>query len=234
MEDISIQKAVVILVGPPGSGKDTQAERLTEEMGFVQVPSSRIIRAKFADNPDDPVIQEQRRIFDAGKLNDPKLVSEWVMEFVRPLAAQGRSLVFSGSPRTPHEADVEIPALQDLYGRPNVILIYLDVGLEIMRQRIAGRRFCRAHGHVIADSPVTVGLTKCPQDGSELYRRDLDAPELVPVRLREFTELTRPVVDIARQYGVPVFTLDGDQSIEALHQEIAAVIERRQSPVPSQ
>jgi adenylate kinase family enzyme len=202
-------------------------------MGYVQVPSSKIIRDKFAANPDDPVIQREARKFDLGKLNDPILVSQWVMEYVRPLAAKGKSQVFSGSPRTPHEAEVEFPALQELYGRENVILIYLDVDLDTMKQRIAGRRFCRKNGHVIPAGPGTDRLTKCPQDGSELYRRDLDSPELVKTRHEEFVNLTLPVVDIAKRFAVPVFTLDGNQAIEAVHHEVAAVVERRQSPVPA-
>lgn len=229
-----MQKSVVILVGPPGSGKDTQATRLTEEMGYVQVPSSKIIRDKFAANPDDPVIQEERRKFDTGLLNEPKLVSEWIMEFVRPLAAQGRSLVFSGSPRTPHEAEVEYPALQELFGRENVILVYLDIDLEEMTRRIAGRRFCKKHGHVVPGTAESAALTKCPIDGSPLFRRDLDSPELVATRHQEFVNLTLPVVDIAKQYAVPVFTLDGNQAIEAVHHEVAGVVERRQMPPPAQ
>jgi len=232
MEGERMHQNVVILVGPPGSGKDTQAARLVEESGFVQVPSSKIIREKFAANPDDPVIQEERRKFDAGLLNDPVLVSEWIMEFVRPLAAQGRSLVFSGSPRTPHEADVEYPALQELFGRENVILIYLDIDLEEMRRRIAGRLFCKANGHVIPGSPEFAGLTECPQDGSPLERRALDDESKVQTRHQEFVNLTLPVVDIAKQRGVPVFTLDGKQAIEAVHHEVMGVVERRRTPAP--
>lgn len=227
-----MQQSVVILVGPPGSGKDTQAARLVEESGFVQVPSSKIIRSKFAANPDDPVIQKESRKFDEGKLNDPLLVSEWIMEYVRPLANDGKSLVFSGSPRTPHEAEVELPALEKLFGHGNVVFIYLDIDLDEMKHRIAGRRFCKAHGHVIPGSPEFAHLKVCPQDGSELVRRDLDDESKVKTRHEEFVNLTLPVVDIAKKYGVSLFTVDGKQSIEAVHQEVAAIVERRQTPAP--
>ena len=234
MEGTSVHQSVVILVGPPGSGKDTQAARLVEESGFVQVPSSKIIRAKFAANPDDPVIQKESHKFDEGKLNDPLLVSEWIMDYVRPLAAQGKSLVFSGSPRTPHEAEVEFPALQELFGHANVVFIYLDIGLDEMKKRIAGRRFCKANGHVIPGSPEFAHLKACPQDGSELVRRDLDDESKVKTRHEEFVNLTLPVVDIAKKYGISMFTVDGTQSIEAVHHEVAAIVERRQTPAPTQ
>ncbi len=232
MEAYPSHPEVVILVGPPGSGKDTQAARLVEEYGFVQVPSSQIIRAKFAANPSDPVIQREKVLFDTGKLNNPQLVSEWIMEFVSPLAAQGKCLVFSGSPRTPYEAEYEYPALQKLYGREHVVLIYLDIDIEVMKLRIAGRRFCAANNHVIPGSPEFSHLTTCPQDGSALARRELDDEKHVDTRAAEFRELTKPVVLLAGTYAVPVFTVDGRQAIEAVHHEIAGILERRLAPAP--
>jgi len=229
-----MQKQVVVFVGPPGSGKDTQAERLVDELGFVQVPSSKIIRAKFAENQNDPVIQEEKRKFDVGLLNDAVLVAQWIMEFVRPLAMEGKSQVFSGSPRTPHEAEVEYPALQELYGPEYVMVIYLDIDLDEMKTRIAGRRFCKANGHVIAGSPEFAHLTVCPQDGSELFQRPLDDASLVETRYNEFKTLTLPVVEIAKEYGVPVYMLDGKKSIESLHHDIVALIERHHLPPPQE
>lgn len=230
----NMNKQVVILVGPPGSGKDTQAERLVQEFGFVQVPSSRIIRAKFAENPNDPVIQEEKRKFDSGLLNDPVLVGEWIMEFVRPLAEAEKSLVFSGSPRTPHEAQVEYQALVDLYGREHVVLIYLDIDVQEASRRIAGRRFCQLHGHVISGAPEFAHLVVCPQDGSALAARELDDASLIPTRYHEFNTLTLPVVEIAATFAIATFHLDGKKTIEGVHHDIAEIVERRHAPVPEQ
>ncbi len=223
----------IVLIGPPGSGKDTQAAYLVEELGFVSVPSSKIIRAKFDAHPDDPVIREQKRIYDAGLLNDPVLVSEWILEFVRPLALQGQSVVFSGSPRTAHEADVEFPALQELYGVEYVRVVYLEISLEESTRRIAGRRFCVAQGHVFPGSPESEQLVACPQDGSALIRRELDAPELIATRHQQYLDRTFPVIEIARTLGVPVFSLEGGKEIEAVHHDIVGIIERRHVPVPA-
>ena len=227
------QQRVVILMGPPGAGKDTQAERLVQEFGYVQVPSSAIIRKKFADNPDDPVIVEQKRIFDAGGLNDPVLVAQWILEFAKPLFEQGKSLVFSGSPRTPHEGDVELARLIEWFGRENVIITYLDIDIEESKHRIANRRFCVAHGHVIPGSPEFAHLKVCPQDQSDLRRRDLDDASLVETRHGEFHRLTVPVLDIAMKLNIPIFKLDGAKPIEAVHHDIVGVIEGRHVPVPT-
>ena len=232
MEAMPDNIKLVIFIGPPGSGKDTQANLLVQEYGFVQVPSSRIIRAKFAAHPNDPVIRAQQKIFDEGKLNDPVLVSEWILEFVRPLAAQGKSLVFSGSPRTPYEGEEELPALQKLYGRENVVLIYLGIDLEEIKKRIKDRRFCKANGHPVSGAPEFAHLKVCPIDGSPLERRALDDPHLILTRVEEFTTLTYPVVDIARKFGIPIFNVDGKQTIEGVHHQIANIIERRTTPPP--
>ncbi|MBP6886077.1 MAG: nucleoside monophosphate kinase [Candidatus Pacebacteria bacterium] len=230
MEGI-VNKQVVILVGPPGSGKDTQAERLVQEFGFVQVPSSRIIRTKFAENPNDPVIQEEKRKFDSGLLNDPVLVGEWIMEFVRPLAEAGKSLVFSGSPRTPHEAQVEYQALIELFGLRRIMLIYLDIDVEEAKRRIAGRRFCQLNGHVVSGAPEFSHLVVCPQDGSVLAPRALDVASLIPTRYNEFNTLTLPVVEIAKTFAITDFHLDGKKAIEGVHHDIAEILERRHMPV---
>lgn len=219
---------VIILIGPPGAGKDTQANLLADEYAMMQVPSSQIIRAKFAANPDDPIIQEQKKIFDAGKLNSPELVAKWIMEFVEPLAQKGKGVVFSGSPRTPHEARVEFSELLRLYGEKKVQVIHMQLSDAEARQRIADRLFCKANRHPYAASS---GLTICPKDGSSLERRSLDDPSLQDVRFNEYHERTEPCLDIARESGIAFFNIDASQSPEAIHHTIIEIIERHRMPV---
>ena len=227
-----LSKQVIILIGPPGSGKDTQALRLEEEYGMAQVPSSKIIRAKFAENPDDPVIQQEKVKFDTGLLNTPVLVAEWIMEFVRPLAAKGQGLVFSGSPRTPHEAEVEFPELLKLYGERNVRVILVLLSEGDARSRIAVRRFCKANKHPIPNTPEFAKLTTCPKDGSPLERRALDDASLQDTRFKEYQQLTEPCLKIAEKFGVRIFPIDGRKPIEEIHHDIVDIIERQRIPVP--
>jgi adenylate kinase len=219
---------VNILIGPPGAGKDTQAIWLAEEYETVQVPSSQIIRNKFKENPNDPIIQREKEIFDKGLLNTPELVAGWIMEFVRPYAAQGTGLTFSGSPRTPHEAEVEFPELVRLYGERNVRVIHILLSEDVARARIADRVLCEAHKHPFSASS---GLVVCPKDGSQLKRRNLDDETLQDTRFKEYRELTEPCVDIARQCGVAVFEVDGLKSREAIHHDIVELVERHRMPV---
>ncbi|MDP2647911.1 MAG: hypothetical protein Q8P35_01570, partial [Candidatus Yanofskybacteria bacterium] len=73
-------KQVIIFIGPPGSGKDTQANLLSDDFGFYNIQSSRIIETKFEENLNDPGIQAEKEKFKAGKLTNPKLVQGWIAE----------------------------------------------------------------------------------------------------------------------------------------------------------
>lgn len=156
-------KAFIIL-GPPGSGKDTQAERFVQEKGYRQVPSSALIRKKFAENPNDPFIQEQQRVFAAGDLNDAVFVAHIILDFVHE--HEGENLVFSGSPRTPHEAHEEFSEFLRIFGPHGVVVALLQVRYEELLRRTTTRRSCRAHDHLIPGAPEFAHLTVCPQDGA--------------------------------------------------------------------
>lgn len=230
--EATLRPQAVFFVGAPGSGKDTQAGLLIEEFGFIQVPSSKLILAKFAANPDDPVIREEKRKFDTGELNSGPFVAEIMMEFVRPLAAQGKGLIFSGSPRTVFEAEIEVPEMVKVYGADSVLVINLVIPDEVASSRIATRRLCRAHNHPIPATPEFASLTTCPKDGSELYVRDLDDPSKTGTRFSEYRKLTEPTLNTFRANGVPIFPVDAAQSIQAIHQEVVGALERRSTAVP--
>lgn len=229
---VCIKPQAEFLIGPPGSGKDTQALLLVESTNFVEVPTSQIIRKHFAEHPDDPIIKREKQRYADGFLTDPTVFVPWLMEFVQPLVAQGKDLVFSGSPRVPQEANMLIPAIQKLCGTERVQMIHIHLSEAEARKRIAGRRFCKAHAHPIPDTPEFAHLTVCPQDGSPLERRALDDADKQDRRFEQFYTLTEPCLKIAQDFGVPVFEIDGRQSIEAVHRDIIDVIECRHSPMP--
>jgi len=231
MED-GMQYRVVIFLGAPGTGKDTQADYLVREMGMVQVPSSQIILKKFEEHPDDPVIKEQIARVKAGFLNDATLTGKWIMEYVRAELPKGRPLVFSGSPRTVEEGKVELAELDTLVDLRHVVAFDLTLDEKVARDRIRKRRICRANKHSIPGTPEFQHLKVCPLDGSKLYVRDLDADELQNQRWDEYYTKTVPTIELVRSSGVPFFAVDAGQAILAIHHEIVDVVERGRAPAP--
>ena len=224
---------VVIILGPPGGGKDSQADILVREYGMTAVPSSQIIFKKVKENPDDPVIQEQVARMKIGYLNDATLTGRWIMEYVREELPKGKVLVFSGSPRTVTEGKVEIEELDELVGLQRVVVISLHLDAEAARERILKRRYCRENKHSIPGTPEFRNVVTCPWDGSELYVRDLDDPTVLDKRFQEYQEHTLPTIALLKESGAPFFVVDGAQTIEGVHQDIAAILERRAAPVPA-
>ena len=221
----------VIFIGPPGSGKDTQANLLVDEYGFTAIPSSQIIRAKFAENPDDPIIQEQKKLYDSGKLNSSEFVASLIIEFVRPLVVAGKSIIFSGSPRVVDEAEGEIHQLSDWYGVGNLIVIHFDLDEVEARRRASTRRLCRAQNHPFPNTPELEWMKTCPKDGSEIYVRELDNPEKYTIRLSEYRKLTEPCLEVFKKAGIAIHIIDASRTIEAIHHDIANLLERNKEPV---
>ena len=115
------KKWAIILIGPPGSGKGTQADLLAEKFDLIHIESSKIIEEKFKNSdPADSVMNEQKRIWQSGELNDPQMVTNWLVETMRNVCQSGAGLILSASPRTVFEAEAEIPVLEDLYGKQNI------------------------------------------------------------------------------------------------------------------
>jgi adenylate kinase len=224
------ERRVVILVGPPGAGKGTQAQLLEEEYGFLHLESSKVIEEKFVSGGDDLVIERERNLWKSGKLNTPALVRQWIMERIEQIAAHDASIVFSGSPRTLFEAEGEVPLLERLYGPEHIYAFHIDVSREVSVRRNSKRRICKANRHPIPNLPEYRDLTACPHDGSELVTRVLDTPGTIAVRYDTYLRQTAPVLGFLQAKGYEPIVIDGDTSIEAVHARIAGILERGTRP----
>ena len=216
-----MQKQVVIFIAPPGAGKGTQADMLAGKLGFFHLESSKVIEDKFASaSPDDEVIQQEIRNNRAGKLNDPALVSQWMEERIKQLAGQGKSIVFSGSPRTLFEAEQLMPVLESLYGKDGIKVFSINISDEESIKRNSARRMCKANRHPIPNLPEFQDLKICPQDGSELLHREDDKPERIRVRHTEFKNRTAPVFKYLAEHGYKIIQINGEQSIRDVAHDI--------------
>ena len=215
------KKWAVILIGPPGSGKGTQAELLAEKFGLFHLESSMVIENKFKNaDPNDKVIEHEKENWKAGQLTNPELVREWMLENIRDFGNKGQGVVLSGSPRTMFEAEGEMPVFEELYGKENVKPIHLNLTKEESIKRNSSRRICEANRHTIPDFPIFKDIKTCPKDGSILLRRELDTPETIGIRYEVYLRQTQPILSFLQEREYNVIEIEGEQDIDRVFDDI--------------
>jgi adenylate kinase len=200
-KSLSNKKAIFVM-GPPGSGKGTQAELLADKYELFHFDTGRVLEGIWHDpkKQKDPIVRRERVLFDTGKLNTPSVVLKMIKEKIKELSKIGESLVFSGSPRTFFEAFGDsknvglIKTLEKLYGKKNIIVLLLKVDSKKAIARNVGRMVCSVCGMQLL-SVLKVKQTRCPFCGGELRKRTLDKPEVMLVRLQEFANRTKPILE---------------------------------------
>jgi len=211
-------KQIIIILGPPGAGKGTQASLVSDKMGFFYIETSKIIEHKVmnakegeyetVDNKEYNLLKEKKK-WEEGILTSPLLVSFWINNKIRQLSEQGESIVFAGSPRTVPESEKVMPVMIELYGKENIKIVLLELKAEDSIYRNSHRRICELMRHPILFNKETECLTMCPLDGSKLIKREkLDDPEVIKVRLKEYRERTLPIVEYLENQGLVVEKID--------------------------
>ena len=210
----------IVLVGPPGSGKGTQAARLQEILHLPHVASGDLFRENLKNQT--PLGLQAKAYMERGDLVPDDVTIAMVMERLRrPDCANGA--ILDGFPRTIAQAEALDEALA-ARGQRIAVVPYIAVPDEVLVERIGGRRLCRVCGrayHIRFNPPRQPGI--CDVDGGELYQRDDDRPETVRQRLKVYWEQTSPLIDYYRRRGVLV-EINGDQPIEAVTEELRAAI----------
>lgn len=235
-----MSKQVVILFGPPGAGKGTQAELLSEKLGLYLFETSKILERKFreaenlSENSKERFVAvdgqkfdvlNEREIWKKGILCSPPYVTELVLDEVRELHKNGKNLVLSGSPRTLYEVEKELPVIQKLYGKENVKVVLIEIGAKTTVFRNSHRKICELMRHSILFNKETGKLTLCPIDGSKLVKRkNLDDPETIKVRIKEYEERTRPMVEYFKKNNTAVRKVNGEKSVADVFEEILEAI----------
>ncbi|OGN03992.1 MAG: hypothetical protein A2746_00375 [Candidatus Yanofskybacteria bacterium RIFCSPHIGHO2_01_FULL_44_22] len=214
-------KKIIILVGPPGSGKGTQAEMLADKFGLFNFETSKIIEEKFKNaDPSDEVIATEKENWKLGKLVTPELVFEWIIDRVKELASEGKGIVFSGSPRTLFEVENELPIFEELYGRENIRAVNIKLTEGESVKRNSKRRICEKNRHPIPNFSEFENITKCPKDDSPVITRLLDNAETIKIRYQTYLKETEPVPAFLREKGYNVLEINGEQSIEKVFEDI--------------
>ncbi|WP_229400552.1 adenylate kinase [Micromonospora okii] len=182
----------LVLVGPPGAGKGTQAEFVAAHLSVPKISTGDIFRANVSQGT--PLGVEAKRYMDAGKLVPDEVTINMVRDrLAEPDASEG--FLLDGFPRTTPQAAALDKLLADLGTALDLVLELVVDDDEVIR-RLSGRRTCRGCGkiwHVEFDATTRDGI--CDRCGAELFQRDDDKPETIAARLREYAEKTAPLVD---------------------------------------
>lgn len=216
-------------MGPPGSGKATQAELLAERFDLYHLETSEIIERNFALAKEGDFVKigskkyfisEEKRLRDSGKWMSPPLIAFWTKKEIKKLVKKGKGIIFSGSPKTLYETKAITPLLKKLYGISNVILILLKQKPEVSIWRNSHRKICQLMRHSILYTKETAKLKLCPLDGSKLILREDTKPEVIKSKLKEYRERTLPVVDYLKREGVKIKEINGEQSVADVFKDI--------------
>ncbi|MEY4269469.1 MAG: adenylate kinase [Pseudomonadota bacterium] len=211
----------IILLGPPGAGKGTQAAGLVAERGMVQLSTGDMLRAAVA--AATPVGLQAKAVMDAGELVSDDIVSGLIGEKLDGLTP-GTSVIFDGYPRTAAQAAALDDILKSRHRKLDHV-IELQVDEDALVDRITGRFTCATCGEGYHDrhkQPVVAGICdKC--GGTSFKRRPDDNEETVRTRMAEYRAKTAPILPIYEARGI-VSRVDGMADIDAVSAAIAAVI----------
>ncbi|MHB1569881.1 MAG: adenylate kinase [Solirubrobacteraceae bacterium] len=210
----------LILFGPPGAGKGTQAERLRIDFQLPFISTGEMLRANVRDETE--LGQEAKRYMDAGDLVPDDLIVAMAGERLSEDDARD-GFILDGFPRTVAQATALERKLASM-GRRVTAALLIDVSDEEVIRRLSGRRVCVKAGHnyhIEFDPPKHDSI--CDQDGSRLIQRDDDKPDVIANRLRVYHEKTKPLVDYYDGLGL-LRRIDGSREPADVHGHIRAVI----------
>jgi adenylate kinase len=213
----------IVLLGPPGVGKGTQAKILSERSGLAHISSGDLFRENLKNKTE--LGQVAQTYMTRGELVPDDVTIAMIRErLARPDCKSGA--ILDGFPRTPAQAEALENMLHEFNGHVDVVP-FITADEDVLVERLGGRWTCRAGGHVFHEKfhpPKIAG--KCDVDGSELYQRDDDKAETVKRRIDVYLEQTSPLIDYYRDHGKLV-EIHGTQSIEQVTKDLLQALNKQ-------
>jgi adenylate kinase len=225
-----MKKLAIIIFGAPGSGKSTQAELIAKKFNLIHFNTGKFLEGVIFDSKrqKEKIIQREKKLFSEGKLLTPSFVINEIKKMLIRINKAGLGIVFSGSPRTLYEAQKLIPLLKKIYGSKNIIFFYLKTKEKDTYERNSRRLICKVCGYVLLSKYVPIKNPKhCPVCAGPFYKRVLDNPEKIKVRLLEYKNRTEPIFDFVKNKGFKIYDLDGKQPPYKIFESISLIIERK-------
>jgi adenylate kinase len=210
----------VIFLGPPGSGKGTQAKELARQYGVPHLSTGDMLREHVSKGT--PLGLKAKPIMERGELVPDSLVLKMVADRIeRPDCEHG--FVFDGFPRTVAQAKY-LGEMLRRQGFKQPFVIHMVIPISVLMKRLTGRRICKVGGEIynIYDCPPKIeGI--CDNDGGELIHRPDDREEVVAPRLNAYEKLTAPLVQYYRRFGA-LHDVDANRSVDEVRREISQLV----------
>ncbi len=231
MSNLPSNQKVVVVMGPPGSGKGTQANLIAGKLNLYHLDTGKFLEELVHDPKlqNNPEVQKERENFDGGILVSPIFFLKWVTEKINELYKNGEGIIFSGSPRTMLEGfgDEGHKGLMDVleqdYGRENILIFLLQIPDEESIRRNSSRLICSVCGNAMI-SALNLNLPQCPVCGGAFRKRTLDKSDVIKVRLEEYRNRTFPVVAELEKRGFVVNRIDGTPMPYKVFENITSII----------
>jgi adenylate kinase len=212
----------IVLLGPPGVGKGTQAKILSERTGLAHISSGDLFRENLKNQTELGKLAQT--YMTKGELVPDDVTIAMIRDRLsRPDCKTGA--ILDGFPRTPAQADALETMLQEFNGHVDIVpFVTADEGVLI--ERLTGRWTCRANGHIFNEKSNPPKNDKlCDFDGSELYQRDDDKAETVQHRIEVYFDQTSPLISYYRDHG-KLIEIDGTRPIDQVTQDLLAAVSK--------
>jgi adenylate kinase len=217
-----MSRLCLILFGPPGSGKGTQAKLLKQSLGVAHISTGDMLRERVAAG--DELGREVAGILQSGGLVPDETVNRMVEDRIEHTDCKN-GFILDGFPRTVHQAELLAGLLASRGIRP--VVAFLKVDYNVIVARLSGRRQCPTCGalYSLTSNAPTVSEV-CDYDGSKLVVRDDDREEVVQERLKAYERQTAPVLEFLRNTGYPVCEVDGMIGPQAIAKRIEVCVRK--------
>lgn len=226
----------IIIFGPPGSGKGTQAKLLSEKLNLIHFDSGSYLRQIIYDPKykKNKIIQEERKLNEAGKINTPLFVLKIIADKIEKIEKLNESVVFSGSPRSIFEAfgdkkhDGLMKILSKFYGKKNIRIFILNISGKESIKRNSKRIICSiCRTPMLSQIPnAKCQMPNCPFCAGPLKSRFDDKKEIIIKRLKEYQQRTFPIIEELRKKKYKIINIGGEQLPYKIHKKIMGFIQK--------
>jgi len=214
----------IVIFGPPGAGKGTQAKFISEEFNIPHISTGDILRENVREGT--PLGKKAKAYMDKGALVPDELLIDLIKERLQKPDTR-RGFLLDGYPRTPAQAKALDVILDDVNKKLDAV-VNIDVGANELVRRLGGRltcRKCQASYHIKSNPPKVPGV--CDQCGSELYQRADDTEAAIKNRIAVYNKQTQPLIDYYKKKGL-LIDIDGEREIDEVRSDIMKALKKFQ------